>query len=373
MKRGSFLFALCWIALLFSLPSHSALAASDDVSKPELAAHKELVQIQIEAIKALHQKDADAINKRIDDQLAQVGQGVDRFGVIASGLGIVITVLLVFGGFIGYRNAKSEAKDIAKYTAEEWFRENSPQLSKRIDELAARFEKQFQEKFEQFSNRVDPLLTDSSLSYEDLEKKYNLANELGKRSQHQEAIDAYDAVLDACRHDQDLKIQSIAARALVNKGAEQGKLKKFSNAAESFREALDFYAKDDSQQFDEPVSYALNGLAFTKHLKAQSIWSKDSKKAVNILESALDDLNMAIERYPNAYATVFGNKSQVLWLLSKHAQAEDEFRRALTLKNGGGKTLYESTIKDLDDSNISEFKSMRPMIDRLWQDFTTNT
>ncbi len=371
--RKSIFFALCSVTLLFSLPSQSALAANDNVNQSESAAQKELVQIQIEAIKALHQKDADAINKRIDDQLAQVGQGVDRFGVIASVLSTLITVLLVLGGYIGYRNAKSEAKDIAKYTAEEWFRENGPQLSKRIDELAARFEKQFQEKFQHFSNRVDPLLTDSSLTYEVLVKKYNQANELGERSQHQEAIEAYDAILDACRHDQDLKIQSIAARALVNKGAEQGKLKEFSNAAESFREALDFYAKDNSRQFDEPVAYALNGLAFTKHLKVQAIWSQDSKKALNILESSLDDLNMAIERYPNAGATVFGNKSQVLWLLSKHAQAEDEFRRALTLKNGGGKTLYESTIKDLDDSILSEFKSMRPMIDRLWQDFTVNT
>lgn len=373
MMRWTRFLAVCLAWLLFSLLGTAVLAETEKVSQTELAAQKELLQSQIENVKTLHQKDAEAIHKRIDDQLAQVGQGVDRFATNTSWIGILVTVLLVFGGFIGYRNAKSEAKDIAKYTAEEWFRENGPQLSKRIDELAARFEKQFQEKFQHFSNRVDPLLTDSSLTYEVLVKKYNQANELGERSQHQEAIEAYDAILDACRHDQDLKIQSIAARALVNKGAEQGKLKEFSNAAESFREALDFYAKDNSRQFDEPVAIALSGLAFTKHLKAQSIWSKDSKKAVNILESALDDLNMAIERYPNAGATVFGNKSQVLWLLSKHAQAEDEFRRALTLDNRGGKTLYESTIKDLNDSILSEFKSMRPMIDRLWQDFTANT
>lgn len=371
--RWNRLFALFLAWLLCGLLSSAVFAATETVTTSDLATQKELLLSQIENVKTLHQKDAEAIHKRIDDQLAQVGQGIDRFATNTSWIAILVTVLLIFGGFIGYRNAKSEAKNTAKNTAEEWFRENSPQLSKRIDELAARFDKQFQEKFEQFSNRVEPLLTDSSLNYEDLEKKYNSAVELGERSQHQEALKAYDTVLDACRHDQDLRIQSIAARALVNKGAEQGKLKEFSNAAESFREALDFYAKDDSQQFDEPVACALNGLAFTKHLKAQSIWSKDSKKALNILESALDDLNMAIERYPNAHATFFGNKSQVLWLLSKHVQAEDEFRRALNLKNGGGKTLYESTIKDLDDSNISEFKSMRPMIDRLWQDFTTNT
>ncbi len=133
--RRSFFFALCWVALLFSLPSHTALAANDKISQTELTAQKELLQTQIEALKSLQQKDADAINKRIDDQLAQVGQGVDRFGVIASVLGTLITVLLVLGGFIGYRNAKSEAKEVAEASARNWVHENSAALLMEIEEL----------------------------------------------------------------------------------------------------------------------------------------------------------------------------------------------------------------------------------------------
>jgi hypothetical protein len=78
MMRRSLLFALCWVALLFSLPSQSALVANDNVSQTELTVQKELLQTQIEAIQSLHQKVSDTINKRIDDQLAQVGPGVDR-------------------------------------------------------------------------------------------------------------------------------------------------------------------------------------------------------------------------------------------------------------------------------------------------------
>lgn len=130
---------LCLTVLLSVLPSFSALAASDKVSSSELAAQKELLQTQIEAVKALQQKDADAINKRIDDQLAQVGQGVDRFGVIAGLLGTGITVLLVLLGWMGYRNAKSEAKEIAQDSAtdaaKKWFSENSIDLNKEINEL----------------------------------------------------------------------------------------------------------------------------------------------------------------------------------------------------------------------------------------------
>lgn len=356
-------FCLAW--LLCSLLGTAVLAETQKVSQIELAAQKEFLQYQIESVKALHHRDSEAINKRIDDQLTMVGQGVDKFALLTGWLGIVVTALLVIGGFVGYRNVRSDALSVAKSTAEE--------IATSIAREAA---EQYlnQSKFDQKLHESLLLLqTGNSYTFEQLVFRYDEVCKLAEIGQHHAAIEAYDAIIDACRHDQDLRIQSIAARALVNKGAEQGKLKEFSNAAESFREALDFYAKDDQKQFDEPVAIALSGLAFTKQLKAQSVWMTESKKAENILKSALDDLNMAIERYPNAPATVFGNKSQVLWLLSKHAQAEDEFRRALTLKNGGGKTLYESTIKDLNDSILSEFKSMRPMIDRLWQDFTANT
>lgn len=373
MMFRSRILALCLASLLCSLLGTAVLAETEKVSQIELAAQKELLQYQIESVKALHQRDSEAINKRIDDQLTLVGQGVDKFAVLTGWLGIIVTTLLFVGGLMGYFKVKSDAQSAANEAAESWFATNSANLNKRINDQEQRIDEWLKNKEKELSSRVEPLIERSTGLIEELRLKYNKACQIGKDGAHQKAIDAYNAILDSCRHDQDPSIQGIAAKALVNKGAEQGKLNDFTNAANTFREALDFYAKDDSRQFDEPVAYALNGLAFTKHLKAQSIWSKDSKKAVNILESALDDLNMAIERYPNAGATVFGNKSQVLWLLSKHAQAEDEFRRALTLDNGGSKNLYESTIKDLDDSNINEFKSMRPMIDRLWQDFTANT
>lgn len=133
MPRSS-LCALCLVVVLFGLPSIPAWAANGNVSHAELAAQKELLQTQIEAIKAYQQKDVDAINKQIDDQLAMVGQGVDRFGVIVSALGVVITVLLVLGGFIGYRNAKAEAKDAAK----QWLDDNTEKLKQQIDELEAK-------------------------------------------------------------------------------------------------------------------------------------------------------------------------------------------------------------------------------------------
>jgi len=140
MMRRSVLFALCWLALLSGLPSYSALAANNNVSQIELTAQKELLQTQIEAIKGLHQKDADAINKRIDDQLAQVGQGVDRFGVIVSVLGTLVSLLLAGLGLLGYVTVSNKTKIEAEKAAQDWFDANEQNLKQRlsdVDKLAA--------------------------------------------------------------------------------------------------------------------------------------------------------------------------------------------------------------------------------------------
>lgn len=147
------------VCLLFvgSALTHVPVLATPSASE-DLSAFKELQQSKWEAQKDLQQKDTEtlrqqiaAVDKRVDDQLTQVGQGVDRFGVLISVLGVVVTVLLVFGGFLGYRNAKAEAtaeaKDAAtaeakktatieaQSSAEEWFKSKAMTLTEQIAEL----------------------------------------------------------------------------------------------------------------------------------------------------------------------------------------------------------------------------------------------
>ena len=139
MKRFLVITLLLWTAIATMAP------ASADPQQ-ELSAFKEVQQSKWEAQKELQQKDVEAlrqqiaaVDKRVDDQFAQLGQSVDRFGTQITVLGVVITVLLVLGGFLGYRNAKSEAKDAAavqaKSSAEAWFENRAGQLEKRISEL----------------------------------------------------------------------------------------------------------------------------------------------------------------------------------------------------------------------------------------------
>jgi len=126
--------------------SRDELNAFKELQQSKLESQKELQVKELESQKALQVKDIEtvrqqitAVDKRVDDQLAQLGQSIDRFGTLTTLLSVVITVLLVLGGFLGYRNAKSEAKeaasDVARASAQEWFDKQAEQLREQIKAL----------------------------------------------------------------------------------------------------------------------------------------------------------------------------------------------------------------------------------------------
>jgi tetratricopeptide (TPR) repeat protein len=118
-------------------------------SKDDLSAQKELFQLQLDAKKELLQKDIeaqskriDAFEKRIEDQtsrISDISASVDKFGIIAGILGILTTALLVLIGVVGYKAAKSDARETAKetseQTAEKWFEAHHKNLLSRMEEL----------------------------------------------------------------------------------------------------------------------------------------------------------------------------------------------------------------------------------------------
>jgi len=136
------LLAIC--LLLWGTAVAQATETSIFASKDDLNAFKELQQIKLESQKELQVKDIEAVrqqitavDKRVDDQLAQLGQSIDRFGTLSTLLSILITILLVLVGFLGYRNAKSEAKeaaaDAAGASAKDWFDKQAGQLIEKIE------------------------------------------------------------------------------------------------------------------------------------------------------------------------------------------------------------------------------------------------
>jgi len=133
----SYCMVWCLAVLLSGLLSTLALAAP--ATQEDLSAQKELVQVKIDALKDLQQKDIDAvksrmdaIDKRLDDQISKMGQGVDRLGVYASILGIIVTALLAVLGLLGYFTVVGKAKTEAQESAKQWFDNNAKQLNEKI-------------------------------------------------------------------------------------------------------------------------------------------------------------------------------------------------------------------------------------------------
>lgn len=142
--RVLFLVAVCAIGAMadaVSAPSPPALTQAD------LDGQKELFQIKLDALKDAQQKDVDTlrmrldyIDKRVDDQNTHAGQGVDRLGVYASVLGVLVTLLLAVFGVIGFINVDRRTKEEAQKAATAWFLENSKDLESRFGVLQEKIE-----------------------------------------------------------------------------------------------------------------------------------------------------------------------------------------------------------------------------------------
>lgn len=136
MPALTILFRLIVVSLLVSC-SLSTVAA-DIISKNDLDAQKEFLQLKIDSSKESQQKDIDGLNKRVegvdkrvDDQVsrvADIGNQVDRFG-------ICITVLLFLAGVFGYFSAANKAREEAREATKQWLEKHFQTLQQKIKSL----------------------------------------------------------------------------------------------------------------------------------------------------------------------------------------------------------------------------------------------
>ena len=122
------------LGLLLSL-SGLAANAPTQVSQAELTAYKDLQQSKLDALKETQQKEAEiwkakaeALDKRIDDQLSQVSRSVDQFGIVAGLLGLLVTLGVALAGFFAYKSTKAEAAKEAKTAAISYLNEKLEEL-----------------------------------------------------------------------------------------------------------------------------------------------------------------------------------------------------------------------------------------------------
>lgn len=130
---------------------------AESATTQELAAQKELLQLQIDNVKQNQQKDSDALTKRIDDQISTTGQKLDSFGIVTSYLGILITVILAAAGLVGYLSVVSKAREEARNASKKWFDDNAQAAQNKISDLEARLT----EALNRISQLVDSVETTS--------------------------------------------------------------------------------------------------------------------------------------------------------------------------------------------------------------------
>ena len=137
-----------------------------------------------------NKKDNESLDKRISD----INGNVDRFGIIAGVLGLLITIGLVAIGFISYRNAKADAREVAKEEAEKmtnnWLNNEAKQ---RLNEMMTKLENEAKRKIaEAVQNAKDEIKQQSEA--EDLflqGRSYHLNNEYEKAKEYyKKAVDA---------------------------------------------------------------------------------------------------------------------------------------------------------------------------------------
>jgi tetratricopeptide (TPR) repeat protein len=118
--------------------SRPAFAQAIPVFAKEFAAQKEVFQIKLDNLKEAQKNDVDSLNKRIDDALTKSGQAVDRFGVIMTLIGSLVTVLLAGLGLLGFISVTRKTKAEAEQAAQAWFNEKTTILLREIEQLEKR-------------------------------------------------------------------------------------------------------------------------------------------------------------------------------------------------------------------------------------------
>lgn len=180
-----------------------------------------------------------------------------------------------------------------------------------------------------------------------------------------ERIRIYDDLLIRFRHNDTLDMQEQVAKALVNKAVMLEKIGRLDDAVEVCDDFIDQFGDSDELIIQVQVARALNGMGYSKLLKAKKQW-KNPDEAQDFLSDALKDLSRALILLPeNYHAMVLGNLAYVKFLQKEISQSEIDLRKALDY---GGQYLYESTLQDIERFPISPDIEFKYLLEKFWED-----
>ncbi len=314
MKTARHLLAAALVALTLAGP-----AGAEDKTVPEsdFTAYKELAQVKLDAAKESLQKDVAALGTRVDNQDKRIDQQGNRIGDVSISLtwfGILLTLLAIIAGFVGYytasTKARKEAQDEARKAVDDWLTTHEADLQQRIkaaedfatesrahiqtfedeisqlkaqlsDKLIAHTNNKIAETnalVEDAKRRLQAAIAQSSgqttppASPEALEALQAQAENLRHKSEADYTFDDWDdrafAALAEGKHEDAVQYwlrasaiptaaQSDIARALYNRGVSLGQLGRADDAIAAYDLVDARYASDTAPTLREPVAKAL--------------------------------------------------------------------------------------------------------------------
>jgi len=290
MARLASVVSVLLLALCMALPA--VAVEKETVTAKELDAYKELQQVKLDAVKEVHQRDVEALNKRIDDQLAQVGQGVDRFGVMAAVLGTVVSLLLAGLGLIGYITVSRKTKVEAEQAARDWFTANEGNLKQRLSHIEQDVTKHAEDvhgaldRMQALIGAEEQQVTEAdSVARADMVAVQERAEELKKSPEASYSFEDWNTRAHAAYSRKDLQEAAYrwhkaaeipnagaanVAQALLNKAVAQGQLNQSEAAIATYDEVTRRFGDATEAALREQVAKALVNKGITQGQLNQS-------------------------------------------------------------------------------------------------------
>lgn len=278
-----------------------------------------------------------AENKSLGERISDINGNVDRFGILAGILGLLITIGLAISGWLGYTKAKTESKEVAKEEAykvtENWIKnEANKQLQDKIKELEIDAQEKIAEAVKTAKDEIKQQSKAEELfakgynaqykkQYDKAEEYYlkainvgnkdalnNLGNLYQEQEEYEKAEEYYLKAIDTGNND-----------ALFNLGLLYDIKKNVIKAEEYYLKAI-----------EEDNNEALNNLAYLYFSK-----SKNKEKALELAQKSYDTNKVYINTH--TFATV------LLWN-EEFSKSYEKFEECIE---------YDEVAENLQD--ISEY------------------
>ncbi|HWR76338.1 MAG TPA: hypothetical protein VN283_03905 [Thiobacillus sp.] len=196
---------------------------------------------------------------------------------------------------------------------------------------------------------------------------YNKGVALGQLGRREDEIVVYDDLLSRFGEATELPLREHVAKALLHKGVILGQLGRSGDEIAVYDDLLSRFGEATELPLREIMAIANNGKGFALLCRAKAQWHDTSARTA-YLSSAANHFVAALEKTvtPDQRGVILGNQAYTAALSGEpEKQIHNLLQQALML---GCESLYQSTLKDLEISPVTEDAKFRLLLDAVWNE-----